>query len=72
MFVEIEVEVIIRKGLGPDHFRTCISVGLDDLPEETTRDEIKKMAKAEVDQKLMNTEDYPVYGHNWEILHYWF
>lgn len=70
MMVQIEVEVMIRKGLGPEHINRNFSVGFDDLPEETTNYEIEQMAKAEVEQQLRNTEDYPIYGKNWKIISY--
>jgi hypothetical protein len=42
----------IRKGLGPDWFDKNIPVGLDDLPEELSENEIRQMARAEAERYL--------------------
>lgn len=72
MFVQLEVEVKIQKGLGPETITKNFGVAYDDLPEETTKDEIKSMAKREVDSRLYNSIDYKDYGKNWEIIDYHF
>lgn len=70
MIVALEVEVKIRKGLGPETITRHYPVGYDDIPEETTKQEIEDMAKKDVEEYLSGTEDYPKYGKNWEIIQY--
>lgn len=72
MMRQLEVEVIIRKGLGPEYITKNFPYGFDDLPEDTTDFEIKEMAKYQVETYLRNTEDYRAYGKNWEIIDYHF
>lgn len=70
MMAILEVEVRIRKGFGPDYKIKNIPIGFDDLPDDTSNEEIKDMAKMEVDSLLRSSEDYPLYGKNWEIIDY--
>lgn len=72
MFVQLEVEVKIVKGLGPETLNKNFSVAYDDLPEEISEHEIKQMAKREVEGRLYNSIDYKDYGKNWEIINYHF
>ena len=70
MEIQLEVEVKIRKGLGPDYIMKSIPVFFDDLPEGTTKYEMESMAAREIDEQLSKTEDFPQYGKNWEITNY--
>jgi len=72
MMIQLEVEVCIRKGLGPDFIAKNFPVAYDDLPEETTHDEIYQIAKFDVEQVLYKSEDFKEYGKNWEITGYHF
>ncbi len=63
-----EVEVEIRKGLGPDLAHRTVSVGLDDIEPGTSEDEIRSMVESEVDDQLRRSEDYPLYGKTWRIV----
>ena len=64
-------QVKIRKGLGGDEsFIKPVFVGLDDLPDELSDSEIKNLIGREVDSQLSRSDDYPLYGKNWEIVDY--
>ena len=72
MLIALTVEVSIRKGMGPDFFLKHFDVAFDDLPNDIDRIEVERMAKMEVEQYLFQTDDYPVYGKNWEVVGYHF
>lgn len=65
---EFNVEVLIRKGLGPDWIRKNFPVGFDDVPEDLTESDLRQMAIRDVESKLYNSEDYKDYGKNWKII----
>lgn len=68
MMAEFNVEVLIRKGLGPEWVHKNFPVGFDDVPEYLTKYDLRQMAKREVESKLYNSEDYRSYGKNWKII----
>ncbi|MEM1323647.1 MAG: hypothetical protein AAGG75_25525 [Bacteroidota bacterium] len=62
------VEVEIRKGLGPEWVTKNFIQAYDDVPEEVPESEVKKWAVADTEKALYNSEDYPWYGKNWIIV----
>lgn len=68
MLYEFMVAVSIRAGLGPGCFVKHFSVAFDDVPEDESIEEVKLWAKAEVEERLRNTIDFPLYGKYWEII----
>lgn len=72
MFVQLEVEVEIIKGLGPETITKNFPYAYDDLPDDTELHDIRAMAKEDCETYLRSTEDYPVYGKNWTIIDYHF
>lgn len=67
MFATVNVEVYIRKGLGPETVRKVFEQAYDDLPEDTQPEDITRMAITDTERYLYSTEDFPVYGKNWTI-----
>jgi len=63
----VMVEISLRKGNGPEWVRKTYEQAYDDLPPEMEDYEIKKMAIADTERQLVNSEDYPWYGKNWII-----
>lgn len=61
------VEVELRKGLGPEWVTRSFAQAYDDVPDEVTEDEVKKWAVADTERQLYNSEDYQLYGKNWII-----
>lgn len=69
MTQEFVVNVLIYKGLSrTDSFPKTICVGLDDLPAELSENEIREYAVRDAEEQLRRTEDFPLYGKNWEII----
>ena len=62
------VEVKIRKGLGPESVVKSFTQAYDDVPMEVPEDEVKKWAIADTEKQLYNSEDYQLYGKNWVII----
>ena len=68
MLAVLNVEVCIVKGLGPDTFNKVFEVAFHDIEPGTSDYDIKQMAQKEVETKLYKSEDYPLYGKNWEVV----
>jgi hypothetical protein len=47
-----EVEVSIRKGVGPEWVHKCLSIVFDDIEPSTTDDELLDMVRREVVQEM--------------------
>ena len=66
---EFAVIVLIYKGLSrTESFQKTIFVGLDDLPADMSDNEIKDYAVRDAEEQLRKSEDFPLYGKNWEII----
>jgi hypothetical protein len=68
MMYQYEVEVSIRKGLGPEWVNKNFPVVFDDVEEGVSELEVKEWAKREVNSLLYNSDDYRHYGKNWIIV----
>lgn len=44
-----------------------IEVAFDDLPPDITDEDLKEMVRADVNDQLTRTADFPLYGKNWTI-----
>lgn len=62
---EFVITFVVRKGLGPDTSLKTICVGLDDVPEELSFEDIKQMAIADAEHQLRQLPDYQLYRENW-------
>ena len=65
--IQIEVHYILRKGMGPDWLPKVYSTGFDDLTNFETDAQIRNMAEKEFELKMLQGEDYRLYGKNWKI-----
>lgn len=61
------VHFYIRKGLGPDRTMRTVFVGLDDLPDDVSYSDLRSMIIADAEEQLRGSEDYHLYGKNWEF-----
>jgi hypothetical protein len=69
MEINCVAQVKVRKGLsGEESFLKPVFVGLDDLPNELSEPEIKDLIAREVDSQMMRSEDFRLYGKNWEVV----
>ena len=68
MMYNFNVEVSIRKGLGPEWVSKFFDVGFDDVDNDVPIEEVKKWARNEVESQLRDSEDYRLYGENWVIV----
>ena len=58
MFIEKAVHCSVRKGLGPDWVDREVIVGLDDLPEDTSDEDIRLLVSSEAKRQLQDPQ-YP-------------
>jgi hypothetical protein len=61
------VQYEIRKGLGPEWVSKTHESTFDDIDPETPEFDLKRMAVYELETRLRASEDYPLYGKNWNI-----
>lgn len=69
MIRDFAVIVRIYKGLSrTESFLKTIFVGLDDIPSEMSENEVRDYATRDAEEQLRKSEDFPLYGENWEIV----
>lgn len=69
MMASFYVTVIIRKGLGPEFMTRNLEVGFDDLDDDISDSQLRQMVASEINTMFRRTDDFPLYGKNWRIVH---
>lgn len=62
------VEVELRKGLGPETVTKNIEQFYDDVPEDVPEEEVRQWAINDTNDFMYKSEDYPLYGKNWQVI----